>query len=71
MNPIPDCFCRGKDANRLLDILEGGGTSIKQAAGIMGRSIRYVHSLVRQWPDHFDCCGIVGPVGTWHIARRD
>jgi hypothetical protein len=64
--------CREKNACELEDILRlNGSMSIGSAAQLMGRGVRYIHSLVRQFPGKFDLMGISGGVGTWCIGNTD
>lgn len=64
--------CREKNAAELEEILrETGPTSIRSAARLLGRGVRYVHSLVRQFPDKFDLVGVAGGVGSWCIGITD
>ena len=60
--------CREKDAMKLEELLASGEMSIRLAATAMNRSVRYVHSLVNEWPARFSCIGITGRVGSWCIA---
>ena len=60
--------CREHDAMKLEELLAAGETSMRVAGVGMGRCVRYVHSLVKQWPMRFSCVGIAGPVGSWCIG---
>ena len=61
--------CREKDARRLEVLLaKEDQTCIRLAAFALNRSIRYVHSIVKQFPEKFSLIRIRGSVGSACIA---
>lgn len=61
--------CRENDADKLWDALADGEATIGALASCIGRGTRYVHSLVRQWPERFILVRFGGPVRSGVVGR--
>ena len=57
-----------KDACKLEALLAKEETCIRLAAFALNRSVAYVHSIVKQFPDKFSLIRIQGSVGSACIA---